>query len=596
MALSENELASVLRDGFGLSGALRPLPGEHDQNIRVCAEDGRDYLLKIHGPHNDPVEIDMQAAVLDHVNRRAPGLPLSQQFRTRHGDLLLPCGADGRHTARLLNWLPGDVWAKSPHRGPDAAEGLGRLLGELDLALRDFSHDGARRVYGWDIAQAAMHQPSVQFIDDDTKRACVAGLLDRFVTEISPRLAMLPRQVIHNDANDYNVLLSADGRLSGLLDFGDMVESHRIVEVAVACAYALIGAEDAVGAVLPLVAGYHSANPLLEDEIALLFDLIKLRYAVSIAMAAKQIREQPENRYLLISQEDVWRELQRLERETPRLATLRFRDACGWPAVAAAPRITRWLEDNAHVFAPVVKPAIAVPKPVVIDLSAQGPDAARIAELDDAGFDRYCEARIAEAGADFGVGRYGENRAVYKSAAFETASAVRRTVHLGIDIFAPEGEAVHAPLDGTVAFYHDDDTDFGFGPTVLLEHVTPEGDRFWTLYGHLSRSDCSALRIGQRIAKGERIAGFGARNENGNWPPHLHFQIVTDHLGLEGRMHGVGVGRDWQVWRQISPIPTSCSASGRRPRPSWRATRRGSRRNGTAASGARSASPMARRH
>lgn len=555
MQFSEQNIEAILRDGFGIDGRLRKLPGEHDINRHVLTSDGEELLLKIHAPGDDPASLDMQVKVLEYLASAAPSLPVSRQLRTRQGSILLSCGPEHRHQARLLSWLPGKVWAKAVNRTSRTSASLGSLLGALDVALASFHHTGAQRVYGWDIAQAALHADEVRKIADPEKRAAVTALLDHFQENAALRLARLPRQVIHNDANDYNLVVGGDGLVAGLLDFGDMVESHRIVEVAVAAAYALIGSEDAVGSVLPLVSAYNAVNPLDEGELEILFDLIKIRYAVSIVMASKQIREQPDNRYLLISQNDVWRELSRLMADNSRLATLRIRDACGFEPVKNAVRIVRWLESFSHNFAPVVMPAKPTPKAEALDFSTSGPDAAVIATLDGLALDRYCEAKTAQAQADFAVGRYGEDRTIYKGAAFETASAARRTVHLGIDIFAPAGEAIYAPIAGTVAFTYDDDVAFGFGPTVLLEHTTDDGDRFWTLYGHLERKGFAKLKFGQSIRQGEAFAAFGARHENGQWPPHLHFQIVTDHLGLEGRMHGVGVGRDWQVWRAICPDP-----------------------------------------
>ncbi len=555
MQFSESDILAILRDGFGVSGRLRELPGEHDFNRHVMAPDGREYLLKIHAPGNESTSLDMQVEVLEHLAAAAPALRLSRQLRSTRNAILHPCGPTRRHQARLLTWLPGTVWAKASNRTSATMASLGTLLGELDMALARFRHAGAKRIYGWDIAQAARHRDEAGKIDDPQVRATVLAVLDLFQAEIAQHLSGSPRQVIHNDANDYNVLVGGDGLAAGLLDFGDMVESHRIAEVAVACAYAMIGSEDAVGSVLPLIGAYHGVNPLNESELGILFGLIKTRYAISIVMASRQSRDQPENRYLLISQNDVRRELSRLADDNPRLATLRFREACGFEPVKNAARIVRWLESSSHALAPVVMPSLPVPKAVILDFSASGPDAALIATLDGPQLDRYCENKIAGAKADFGAGRYGEDRTIYKGEAFATASTARRTVHLGIDIFAPAGEAVHAPLTGTVAFKHDDDVDFGFGPTVLLEHLTDDGDRFWTLYGHLERHGFVKLKVGQTVKKGEAFAAFGARHENGNWPPHLHFQIVTDHLGLEGRMHGVGTGRDWQVWRAICPDP-----------------------------------------
>ncbi|MDQ0322767.1 4-aminobutyrate aminotransferase-like enzyme/Ser/Thr protein kinase RdoA (MazF antagonist) [Pararhizobium capsulatum DSM 1112] len=547
---------ALLRDSYGIAGRITALPGEHDLNYRIEAADGARYLLKLHAP-GEADDLGMQMAVLDHLSEAAPHLSVSRALPDRAGAASITTELRGPRTARLLTWLPGDVWSRSAARNMESAVTLGRLLGELDRSLEGFSHAGAKRIYGWDIGRADMHLENLVFIDDAGKRAGVRGILERFVNNVLPRLEACPRQVIHNDANDYNVLLDAEGRVSGLLDFGDMVETWRVIEIAVAGAYALIGTPDPVETVARLAGAYHAANAISETEAELIFDLVCTRYAVSMCMAAKQIRDNPENTYLLVSQEDVWRELQRLQRENRKVAIARIRDACGFSPIPHAARVERWLERNAHDFAAIIRPAVTKPKVMALDLTAMSSDAEAWATLDADGAERLIDERAAQAGADFAIGLYGEDRSVYKGDAFETASVgTRRTVHLGIDIFAPAHELVHAPFAGTVAFIHDDAVDFGFGPTVLLEHRTDEGDVFWTLYGHLSRQSVQKLFVGQAISVGEAFCNFGASSENGNWSPHLHFQIVTDHLGLGGEMHGVGVRNQWQVWQSISPDPS----------------------------------------
>jgi 4-aminobutyrate aminotransferase-like enzyme/Ser/Thr protein kinase RdoA (MazF antagonist) len=549
-------IETLLRESYGIAGAITALPGEHDLNYRVDAADGARYLLKLHAP-GDADDLAMQIAVLDHLGDAAPHLPVSRALPNRAGMQTVAAEIRGPRTARLLTWLPGDIWSRSNVRGKDSVATLGRLLGDLDRSLEGFSHAGTRRIYAWDIGRAGMHLENLRFIDDAEKQAAVQAILQRFVADMLPRLETCPRQVIHNDANDYNVLLDAAGRVSGLLDFGDMVETFRVVEIAVAGAYALIGTADPVETIARLAAAYHAVNPISETEAELVFDLVCTRYAVSMCMAAKQIRDNPENTYLLVSQQDVWRELQRLQQENRALAIARIRDACGFAPIPHAARVERWLERNAHDFVAVIRPAITKPRVLALDLTAASPNAAAWATLDADGAECLIEQRAAEAGADFAIGLYGEDRTIYKGDAFDIGAAgARRTVHLGVDLFGPAGEPVHAPFAGHVAFIHDDAVAFGFGPTVLLEHRTDGGDVFWTLYGHLSRQSVQKLSLGQAIARGEAFAAFGAPSENGNWSPHLHFQVVTDHLGLEARMHGVGVGDQWQVWRAVSPDPS----------------------------------------
>ncbi|UTW07971.1 phosphotransferase [Pseudomonas benzenivorans] len=550
-------LAAFLAGHYGLQGDCEPLPGGLDLNYRIRATNGQQYLLKLHGAGGELQVLAMQVAALEHLASVAPQLPVSRQLPSRQGAILNAVELRGARQARLLSWPDGTPWAKVPTHTAASCASLGRLLGELDLAVRSFSHAGCRRAYDWDIGRAEIHLDHLAAIDDADKRAVVQGILERFAQVVKPALADCPRQVIHNDVNDYNVLLDEQGAVSGLLDFGDMVESWRVNELAVACAYALLGADDPIAAILALVEAYHEVNPLLDGEVEQLFDLIETRYAVSICMAARQIRATPDNPYLLVRQADVWHALQRLQQETPRLTTLRLRDACGFAPVAEAAAVMRWLERNAHDFAAVLRPEVATPRVRVFDFSADGADTGAIEGLDCAGMQGYIDVQIAAAGADFGVGRYGERRVLYSSAAYAGATAQqRRDTHLGIDLFAPAGEAVHAPFAGVVACVHDDAQDEGFGPTLLLEHRSDCDVRFWTLYGHLSRASCAKLRVGQALARGEAFARLGDRGENGGWPTHLHFQLVTDHLGLQARMYGVGVAQHWQVWRAISPDPS----------------------------------------
>ena len=130
----------------------------------------------------------------------------------------------------------------------------------------------------------------------------------------------------------------------------------------------------------------------------------------------------------------------------------------------------------------------------------------------------------------------------------------RRTVHMGHDIFAEPGAEVRAPLSGKVVSVKDNADRLDYGPTVILEHETPHGP-VWTLYGHLERASVAALSEGDAVAAGDVIARVGPYPENGDWPPHLHFQIMTDLLGHLGDFPGVAAPREVDVWGSFVPDP-----------------------------------------
>ncbi len=157
-------------------------------------------------------------------------------------------------------------------------------------------------------------------------------------------------------------------------------------------------------------------------------------------------------------------------------------------------------------------------------------------------------------GIRYGLGLYGESRTVYATPQFaDAASPERRTIHLGIDVFAPAGTPVHAPLPGRVRHltYNADPLDYGH--TLILEHHLGN-QSFFTLYGHLAATLPGLHPTGQ-VAAGQIIAHLGDWPENGGWAPHIHFQIITDLLATEGNFFGVGHASLRDVWSDISPDP-----------------------------------------
>ena len=170
----------------------------------------------------------------------------------------------------------------------------------------------------------------------------------------------------------------------------------------------------------------------------------------------------------------------------------------------------------------------------------------------DHAFDPWFAAK----GVTYGLGSYGEKRSVYETDAFaDAASPERRTVHLGIDVFAPAMTPVYAPLAGQVLHvtYNPDYLDYG--NTLILQHDAG-GVPFYTLYGHLAASLPGLLAVGDIVAPGQLIAHLGDWHENGGWAAHLHFQIMTDMLEqLSGNFFGVGHESLLDVWKDICIDP-----------------------------------------
>jgi 4-aminobutyrate aminotransferase-like enzyme len=129
-------------------------------------------------------------------------------------------------------------------------------------------------------------------------------------------------------------------------------------------------------------------------------------------------------------------------------------------------------------------------------------------------------------------------------------------VHLGLDLFTETGVPVHAPLDGTVHSFADNAGALDYGPTIVLEHRV-DGLRFYTLYGHLSRTSLEGLASGQPVARGQRLGWIGAAHENGGWPPHLHLQLIANRLGRRGDFPGVATPSERGIWTSVCPDPSA---------------------------------------
>lgn len=190
---------------------------------------------------------------------------------------------------------------------------------------------------------------------------------------------------------------------------------------------------------------------------------------------------------------------------------------------------------------------------------ASRPRNARIEMIPGLFSGRRAEAEMSEPGQDVTYGGYDEERAVYTTPLFAPTDGTEpRTVHLGVDVFAPAGTPVFAPLAGIVHSFADNDRPGDYGPTVILEHrpdpATP-GFVFHTLYGHLSRDSLRGLCAGQRFGSAERVAMLGGRGENGGWPPHLHFQVMLEIGSARGDYPGVCRRSERARWLAICPDP-----------------------------------------
>ncbi len=347
--LSSVDVAEAVQRVWRIEGSLEPLPAEWDQNFRLIRAGGGDRVVKIANRDLEPGVLELQNAALAHLAGGSVGGVVPHLVPTLAGEDTgtIRDPRRGELPIRMLTWVSGERLASARPLDARTLERVGEALGKLDACLADFEHPAMNRDLPWDLAQCEWISACTSNVAEPGRRRLVEAVLLQYRARVAPRLASLPVGVIHNDANDENLLLSPhpEGGLavSGLLDFGDMLRSHTVNELAIAAAYALFGAADPVAVVASLATGYHGARPLTEDELRVLFPLTCMRLCVSVTSAAIAAREDPENAHRLISVAPAWEALERLVEIDWRVAEERLRAALGFD-----PRSVRPFEEHAR--------------------------------------------------------------------------------------------------------------------------------------------------------------------------------------------------------------------------------------------------------
>ena len=189
-----------------------------------------------------------------------------------------------------------------------------------------------------------------------------------------------------------------------------------------------------------------------------------------------------------------------------------------------------------------------------IDLADGNPELKSVTYDNVAQFAEYIDQKVKEHNKTVAYGGYLEDRDMYKRSKIFKMGSEYRSIHLGVDFWVDENTAVSAPLDGVIHSFAINSEHGDYGGTIILKHVL-DGVIFYTLYGHLSHQSIENKSVGQHVVAGQEFAWIGTPNENGYWPPHLHFQVMNDMLNYEGDFPGVCTPNNKEYFMNICPNP-----------------------------------------
>ena len=451
------------------------------------------------------------------------------------------------------------MWSSINPQLDELKYSLGEAYSEITNMLEDFHHPKATRVFDWDIAQAGWTYP-YQHLFRKEEKECIVYFTDAF-EKIQPQFQSFRKSVIHNDANDDNIIVSnalVNPRVETIIDFRDSVYTQTINDLAVAIAYGVMDQPDPLSAALPIVAGYHKKFPLFDEELKALYVLTAMRLVLSVTKSAINIKKEPGNVYLQIIDKQAWPLLCEWKNIPPALAYYSFRASCGMIPLPNELSFKQWAAKKefsikdlfpSQKFQKIKQPDLRIGSLFLGNFSSYQNTiefSNKIQQLKEKNLDTLLAAG------------YLEPRPVYSTDAFKiegNSGPEYRMYHPGIDCWIDKQTPVHAICDGEIFNFADNSIEKDYGPPIILKHTINEDFVFFTLYGHLIKKSLDSLKIGTQIKKGDHIAFIGSETENGNWPPHLHFQMMFDVLGYETNFPGVCSPSQLPVWSSLCPDP-----------------------------------------
>ena len=551
-----------LKKTWGIDGALTKLNGEFDLNFKARTQDGRQYLMKVMRADCDAGFVEMQCNVLTQINAADNEVRVPTVFHSLAKEKIESI-TDENGDARfvwVLDYIDGMTYAHFAPKSLDLIRQLGSGIAHMQRAMSGFSHAVLDRDFKWNLMQADWINESVSALGDADRIALIRSIMldyqsARGVAET------LTSTVIHNDINDHNVIvrssLTDKPSLGGIIDFGDMCRAPRVCELAIAGAYIVLDHPQAEKALAALIAGFHSVSPLTGQEIDLIYPMLRARLAVSVVNSSIEAIANPDDPYVVVSQAQAFRFLER-DDISPTLLNARLRVACGLACTDSAQRIQSFLSSEVrnhcvNVLGRDLNQAACIA--FSVERSAVPQDPFKLSDGEAASmYDGDTNP------GEFALGYYNEPRLIYTDKAFRRGAwrnSNRRTVHLGVDVFAPAGTRVHAPIDGSVYAVENRTTHLDYGGMVVLMHETHDGDTFYSLYGHLDPAASKHLQPGTLLKAGDVFAELGDQTNNGGWAPHLHMQLAVTVDGLGNDWPGVADPDEIELWNAICPNPAA---------------------------------------
>lgn len=557
--ISISEVKQIALSNYGITVEAKKLPGYEDENYKLTTLSDDSFILKIYRAEESAAFLKFQNAALQHLASKKPSIHLPKVITNSDGNLLSSIPSENqKRVVRLLSWVEGRLWAKVNPKTESLRYQLGMQAGILTKALLDFTHPEADRVFDWDLANVSWTQEHLHLFSSEEKK--IVSHFQQLYQQLQNTYQSLPKSIVHNDVNDYNILVSEDlktPKVSGIIDFGDLIRTQTVNDLAIVLAYAIMDVPDPLEASLDVLKGYNEQYNFSEGELKCLYVLTGMRLVNSMTKAAIHKVADPSSAYHVISAKPAWEVLKKWYQVPAEFAEFSFRNACGFPAHPNELAFANWTEEQTVNFSDL----FPTEKKEAIYLLDMKPSSRWMGSRNEFNNIELFEYKINQLQKEnltrLIANGYLEPRPVYTSSAYDKEGnngPESRTVHLGVDFWLPKGTPVHALFDAEVFTAVNDKGHKEYGGLIILKHH--ENDlTFFTLHGHLTAESPSKFKVGDRVKKGECFGYLGSKNENGEWSPHLHFQIILSMLDFQIDFPGVTYPNQVSVWKSVCPDP-----------------------------------------
>ena len=560
--ISTSEAEKILFDLYCIKGTASPLPGYVDFNFRIKIENEEGYILKISRVEENKKYLEYQQHLLQFIENSDEEIIAPKAVTDKNNHLISEITDRYKKTrcVRLLTWVSGKVWSAANPQLEDLRFSIGAQCGTLTKVLQGFKHPEAHYNFDWDIAQSLWTKKQLHLFEAPEKEILML-FQDKFEA-YQPTYTGLRKSIVHNDPNDNNIIVTnsiVQPKAKAAIDYGDAMHTQTINDLAILCAYGTMGHQDPLEAALAFIKGYHNSFPLLEKELAHLFNAIAMRLVIIVTRAAMSKIEEPDNEYLWISEKPAWGVLYKWSKISEDFAHYSFRNACGFSAHPNEEQFKKWAATRQYSLTELF-PTVHRKDIELLDLSVSSSWIGHQTDFNNIDFFQFKIDQLQqEHPTKIISGGYLEPRPLYTATAYDKIGNYgpeSRTIHLGIDFWLPTNTPVHALFDGEIAVAVNDHGDKEYGGLVVLKHKE-EDLEFFTLYGHLDPASVLHYQKGDTILKGQKIGVLGDKTVNGNWAPHLHFQVMLSLLDYTTDFPGVAYANQIAVWKSLCIDPNA---------------------------------------